>query len=45
MELEEQKIMLNILDDIATEEIGEEKAKELREKIKGKTNYKKSSIF
>ncbi len=34
--LEEQKFMLNILDDIATEEIGEEKAKELREKIKGK---------
>lgn len=34
--LEEQKFMLSILDDIATEEIGEEKAKELREKIKGK---------
>lgn len=34
--LEEQKFILAILDDIATEEIGEEKAKELREKIKGK---------
>ena len=34
--LEEQNFVLAIIDNIATEEIGEEKAKELREKIKGK---------